>query len=852
MSSHASALAVALLVATAGGVAQAASYHWQAPPRREDCSREGFRKYSAIIRGTGHKGDWKVPCLRELLTVNGKSVKAHRCDVSLIGEHWGVFDVADATCASKGRQKAVYRWQSPYRRETCNGLGLRQYAALLRGENHVGDWKVPCLNTLLNVEGKSVKAQRCDQHPDGHWGVFQVPDTSCSIDGRVATYADAFVARVAWGETEKKGISTDKNKVAELTWGRVIKDLRKDLNDQGFRAGSADENTLKAKVLANAKVQKKLDEHVAYWKKNPEGFLGQVRDGLKEVGCAIAAPICMIVDIVKGIGGFIAKMTKYKGDLGKVLEEYMREFKEAIDREVRFAQSQLSKAFEAFREVLSGKIDVGGFAKQILMSVQQLTERFHKNLGIPDLSGKPLSWVVGATTAGAITAATAPMVLIHKGVSAILKWLIPELIFGAGKAFNAAGGGKEAPPDGVFTFFLDALKLVVGAVGGGALKVAFDNPSIRERVQGIVRNVVNISGKIQKVTDSALRVVEAARTGNLESLEKALESSPATPSAISPDEMKKVIEGLGTFAEEQIWGALNPPLRKVLSKALNLLDRVLDVPRNAMVSAVGSVPFVGGILAGALNFGIGIVVGLIKDFLEDQVLELAHGILKDVMQDLNGAMLARLQKPNGAQDAKGFMSLLQVVGQVAGELKGTLEAATEGARGSLLAMAGNAVSELILRGIADPNLRTLVGSALKVAIDKVGAKSLNLGALASDVLRAIAEPASRMVASAVGEPLVADAVARAVKAALEAAANPAGARAMLADKLGLLGGLAQKALQGVRGALTGALKSGGTSASALLQKFVEQQGFAALLSSATWQAVLAAGKSAVGAAAGAR
>jgi hypothetical protein len=72
-------------------------------------------------------------------------------------------------------------WYTPFKKEHCTDLGVRQYAAKINAGNQ--DWEKACKNTAAQINGQDFTgAKRCIGTflgLDGMWGQFDVKDNSC-------------------------------------------------------------------------------------------------------------------------------------------------------------------------------------------------------------------------------------------------------------------------------------------------------------------------------------------------------------------------------------------------------------------------------------------------------------------------------------------------------------------------------------------------------------------------------------------------------------------------------------------------------------------------------------------------
>src|SRR5213079_3255508 len=97
-----------------------------------------------------------------------------------------------------------------------------------------------------------------------------------------------------------------------------------------------------------------------------------------------------------------------------------------------------------------------------------------------------------------------------------------------------------------------------------------------------------------------------------------------------------------------------------------------------------TIPFVGGVVSSALNFGLGIVIDMVNEFLTDQVMALTKDIIDDVVKDVKLATAA----------SKGEAGL------VAGAMVGAL-------------------NNFVLKGISDPDVRAVLSAAVETVADNI-------------------------------------------------------------------------------------------------------------------------------------
>jgi phage-related protein len=558
---------------------------------------------------------------------------------------------------------------------------------------------------------------------------------------------------------------------------------------------------------------------------------------IKDLFCkTIGIAICPIIDIVQAAGKFIGKVTRHglPKAIQMTFEELINDFKNKVNRVTR----QLEDVFKSFRSVLSMKEyrfeKIMDFTKTVVVAVKNVHDELPNPLPSPfkDVNG----WILGGSIGLSLAPAVAGIAAAHFGVRKLMEFAVPKLILGAGAAFKFV---NDKLPEG-FDKFVSGLLKVAGAGAGAILPNLIKNPRTKARLKAAFLQAANIAGKIEKALDSGLKVAEAMRRGSFESMELALaQGQTLTAGQLTREDIGNLIDGLGDFLKDQIVVAIEDPIRKLLSKALSMLNRLLDIPRTALVSGVGTIPFVGGVIAGALNFGIGMVVEMINNFLIEQVMELVRGIVSDSVDSMRDVLKAELTRTRSNREAaSGFAGLLQVVKQLAGDVSRSLKTAASGARGSLVALAGTAVQELVLRGIADGDLRRIISSALEGLAGELGKPGVTFAKVLSSLLRSVAGPIADLVGKRAPAP-IRGALSAAVRAVLGGQVNIARIKALASNPKGFLSGLANDLLKGgpVRSALIGYLKQAvpGVANAPIVQKVaglaarVGREGFGALM-----------------------
>lgn len=464
-----------------------------------------------------------------------------------------------------------------------------------------------------------------------------------------------------------------------------------------------------------------------------------------------------LIDFAKSAWGFISDAVR--NGLGKALEHKWEELKATLAAFGGCAEERLDNLFRGLERMLTldeFKLEeVGRFAETVRSSVTGLVGDLNRLVGVPTPINEIVANVVGLSLTGVTTAAVTPMALVHFGLRKAMEAIIPELILGAGRAAQAAqqavaGTGKAPPqPSPELQAVLKFIRDVVAPVAGGIIG-ALVRPETKARLQSVLGKIAGVADKVQKGIETALSVTEKLRTGTYQGLEEAMQAHATIPTALTPADLDKMVVGLGEFAKQEIWAALDPVLRSLLGKAIGALSRLLDAPRSALVAAIGSIPYVGGILAGALNFGLGILVNVLTDLFTNQVMELAHRVLDHTLGGIANALARKLKENKDAPEAMGALAgFARMVGDVAGEVSKVAGAAGNAMRAPLGTAIAAALNELLLRGNVDERIRGVITGAVEALADRIGQPGFNLTSALTAVLERIAAPLADALTSAI-------------------------------------------------------------------------------------------------------
>jgi hypothetical protein len=588
-----------------------------------------------------------------------------------------------------------------------------------------------------------------------------------------------------------------------------------------LNVGSEAHKCVKAKFRKHKLVNEILLEHVRYHRAG--GLLHAVGETLASVA---TGGISDIVLFFKNLPKMGKNLKKFGKDAEKSFKELFRSFK---------ALMGIKSAKEA--GPLAGK-----FAKQVIKTIYDINDKGGKLIGIPAMLRAAGGAIIGAATSGIATSALVPLAMINLGMRKLMAILLPKLILGVGKGIQELEKkfGILAP---VIKGLMEVVKVAAGA-GGSIVGSLFKDPKAKEQFKAILAKIANVSGKIKKGIDSALSIAEAARSGNLDSLEKAAGASGKLPSELTPQDLTKVVDGLLTFAGDQIWRLVDGAVRKLLGKLMSLLDQAIDVPRTALVGAVGEVPFVGGVLAGLLNLGFGIAVDMMKTFLVDEIIMKAvKGIVDDLLGDMKKEITRALKKEKGAAKAVSKIAgMMQFFGDIAGDLSQAAKSAAQGAKGSVSAIGaqvGSALLSLSLRGIHNAHLRKLISDAVGAIASKIGSRGASLVHLLKEAFIKCAAPIAKLVATPIKNPQTKDVVSRETARVIrDVASNPGSLRAAMKNPTGFMSDIAHKIVEVLKAELP---RAGAPAELALrVADEVKDLGFAGLLRAKTWEPIAAA------------
>ena len=142
--------------------------------KKDNCTKPGYRQYSAVLEGIPFGQSWEKACASKDATIAGHYFpKPNRCRNQGPGiAMWGEFDVPDNSCKAQ--------WGS-FQRGACTTIGKRKYSAQVLNVPPGQTWENACATTPANVQGQSFATpSKCSNTGvTGEWGEFDVNDNTC-------------------------------------------------------------------------------------------------------------------------------------------------------------------------------------------------------------------------------------------------------------------------------------------------------------------------------------------------------------------------------------------------------------------------------------------------------------------------------------------------------------------------------------------------------------------------------------------------------------------------------------------------------------------------------------------------
>ena len=595
-----------------------------------------------------------------------------------------------------------------------------------------------------------------------------------------------------WNKAKKWAANV--SKTAAKNWDAFRKDPRKYMQKVGAQMKQNFDNFKKSAAKKFAAFKKKAD---AFWAKAAP-VLRRIGLGVLEI---FAGPIKIIIAIVKGAVKFGQYARKYgfKGAFTRLFQDFLK----SVQKEVKYYQTKINKMFLGFRKVLVMKTfdmkQILAFCTNTMTGLKQMTARLLRTFGVPDLLAEAVGWMTAGPLWPALISGITPLAAITFGIRTAMKFLLPKIIMGVGDLHGKAKNSKVSQVmNSVIKFLMDAL-----GAGGGLLLQFIKNPETKGKIMEVFRKIADVSGKINKGIEGALKVAEAVRTGNFTTIEKALAARSELPSKLGKEDMKKMLNGLLTFARDQLWLLFYKLLRKLTQKLEMFMDRAFDVPRNALIGAVGTIPFAGGVLAGALNYGIGVLLDFIKEQISGAIHKSAEILMKDQWNDIQQHLVKKLTGSKAGRKAtKNVLELIKTVGSLAGQLNKQMQIAQQGIQGTIGSLVSTALDKLLLKGIRNADVRKIIAGAVSTVVTELTkGKGFNLKDAILKVLNMIGAPLSRLIASPIPHAGLKKLVSDGLLALIKTLSNPKGVQEIMKNPMGLLTDLAVRLLNSIKDGL---------------------------------------------------
>jgi hypothetical protein len=165
-----------------------------------------------------------------------------------------------------------------------------------------------------------------------------------------------------------------------------------------------------------------------------------------------------------------------------------------------------------------------------------------------------------------------------------------------------------------------------------ALVWAFENifPGGKEMLAKLRNFVERILGKAEALTargNEFTEVVQALADRNLERYQAAMSKFEAGLTQWTNINLEQLAGQLVEYAKDRILEFVRSKTVDLLEKAYSLVERPIELGKTAALSAISTIPFVGGVLSGAADVVITLGLKMLRDlgfkFVADKVAELA-------------------------------------------------------------------------------------------------------------------------------------------------------------------------------------------------------------------------------------
>jgi hypothetical protein len=480
---------------------------------------------------------------------------------------------------------------------------------------------------------------------------------SCNWN-KVGSAVQQFESKVsnAVGGCKDPSVWGNADRIEDCAWDSFEGRSQDGLKRGGMGSDTSEGKCLSLTLKTSPKVQAQVQEHLGYW------FRGSGCAWLEAGGTIIAGmfskPENLINLILPGMGGmavmlgeFIGKVIK-EGDFGRAFEAMKKETEKRLQTAAQKTEEDMARIGLGFSNILDldepepGQIldAVGDFAGTFFTNLDATIDRWMDTLKIVPF---PLNFILGKVTSGSMTGLVvggfAPLAFLHHATMRFINWLLPKLIIGMGDINEFL---KKNLPSG-FQGVVNEILKVAGIGAGGIIDIFTRDPKKKERIREIFAKVASVAGKIEELANRINEVTAKALSGkegpvSLTEVDKMLQGATGGPAPsagkLGPAQVTAIVKALMEFTKDELFNLIRAPLGKLVGKLLTMLHKLLDIPKNAIGAAIGSIPFAGGILSGIVHFLLGLVIEQMDGFVISKVEELVQLVIGKVMTKIGKSL----------------------------------------------------------------------------------------------------------------------------------------------------------------------------------------------------------------------
>jgi hypothetical protein len=296
---------------------------------------------------------------------------------------------------------------------------------------------------------------------------------------------------------------------------------------------------------------------------------------------------------------------------------------------------------------------IGEFLKVFQGGMRRILGIWHEKVmkAMPFPLDKLLEYATSALLTGLGAGGIFPLAGLHHLTMNLIDVVLPKMILGIGNLEEWLQ--KNLPPAlQSFKGLVGEIMKMVGAAGGGLIDILVRDKEKKAKIQSILKKVSQVSGKISEVIGKVTDIADKIAEGSLQKAQEMLSgaAATATTAAAKPPKIEwtketvaKVLPELSKFTKEEIFNLVKDPVHKLVAKLLGLLHKLLEIPKNAIGSAIGAIPFVGGIISRLVvdtlyGFGVDKIDGFIYDKVDQLVRVVVNKVLDRVFVNLEYAL----------------------------------------------------------------------------------------------------------------------------------------------------------------------------------------------------------------------